>query len=122
MNQPKTYRTIRLLCSLIMIVLILWPAMPVNAQQDNQGVENLDELIREALNKNPEVLSAKQRWEAAREEIPQAKSLEDPQFSITQWAIPSNFNIGNANETWYGIGQSFPFPGKLSLKDRKSVV
>ncbi|MCI0527723.1 MAG: TolC family protein [Nitrospira sp.] len=112
MNQLKTYRLIWLLC----LLLILGLVAPVNAQQDIQGVENLDELIREALNKNSEVLSAKQRWEVAEQEILQARSLEDPQVSITQWAIPSNFNLGDADETWYGLEQSFPFPGKRSLR------
>jgi outer membrane protein TolC len=114
MNQLKLYRSIRIFC----FVLILGLALPVSAQQDVQGVANLDEIIREAVNKNPEVSSAKQRWEAAKQEIPQARSLEDPQVSITQWAIPSNFDLGNADETWYGLGQSFPFPGKLSLRGR----
>ncbi len=112
MNQLKSYRSIGLFCFLLFLGL----AAPVNAQQDIQGFENLDELIREALNKNPEVLSVKQRWEAAKQKILQARSLEDPQVSITQWAIPSNFNLGDADETWYGLEQSFPFPGKRSLR------
>jgi outer membrane protein TolC len=81
----------------------------------------LSVLVEEALRNNPEILSMRQRWEAAREEIPQAKSLDDPQLTVTQWAIPSNFNIGNADQTWYGIGQSFPFPGKRSLKGQVAV-
>jgi outer membrane protein TolC len=107
-------------CFLI-IMLILGLAVPLRAQQANPGVETLDTLIQEALNKNPEVLSARQRWEAAKQEIPQARSLEDPQLSITQWSIPSNFNIGDPDETWYGIGQFFPFPGKRWLRGQISA-
>lgn len=103
------------------MTLVLGITVPSKGEETNQSVEILDALIREALSKNPEVLSAKQRWEAANQEVPQARSLEDPEISITQWAIPSNFNIGDADETWYGIGQRFPFPGKRSLKGRIAV-
>ncbi|MEW6324645.1 MAG: TolC family protein [Nitrospirota bacterium] len=77
---------------------------------------SLSALLDEALAGNPEILSFKQRWNAAKEEIPQARSLDDPQLIFTQWSIPSNFNLAGADESWYGIGQSLPFPGKRSLK------
>ncbi len=105
----------RLLAYFITVIVILGEmSLPAFSQTGN--FLQLTELLQEALANNPELLSARHRWEAAQEEIPQARSLEDPQLSITQWAIPPNFNIGDADETWYGIGQSFPFPGKLSLK------
>jgi cobalt-zinc-cadmium efflux system outer membrane protein len=106
----------RLVYFLIPISIGVSVGMPVCSFGQAAEPLQLPELIREALNNNPELLSTRQRWEAAREEIPQARSLEDPQLSITQWAIPSNFNIGDADETWYGISQSFPFPGKRSLR------
>ncbi len=106
----------RLVHFLIPISIGVSVGMPVCSFGQAAEPLQLPELIREALNNNPELISAKQRWEAAKQEIPQARSLEDPQLTITQWAIPSNFNIGDANETWYGISQSFPSPGKLSLR------
>jgi outer membrane protein, heavy metal efflux system len=99
---------------------LVWPT-PVWAVASGGGSPaqvTLPALIEEALRNNPEILSMRQRWEAAKEEIPQARSLDDPQLTITQWAIPSNFSLGKADQTWYGIGQSFPFPGKRSLKGR----
>ncbi|MBI3610985.1 MAG: TolC family protein [Nitrospirae bacterium] len=110
----------RLLAYFIAVIVILGGmSLPVFSQTGN--FLQLTELLQEALANNPELLSARQRWEAAREEITQTGSLEDPQLTITQWAIPSNFNIGNADETWYGISQSFPFPGKRSLKGQIAV-
>jgi cobalt-zinc-cadmium efflux system outer membrane protein len=102
----------------VLIGCLVWPTTPrvVAAGEKASGPLTLPALIEEALRNNPEILSMRQRWEAAKEEVPQARSLEDPQLTITQWAIPSNFNLGKADETWYGIGQSFPFPGKRSLR------
>jgi outer membrane protein, heavy metal efflux system len=97
---------------------LVWPTpvWAVGSEEGSPAPLTLPALIEEALRNNPEVLSMRQRWEAAKEEIPQARSLDDPQLTITQWAIPSNFSLGKADETWYGLGQSFPFPGKRSLK------
>ncbi|MBI5745790.1 MAG: TolC family protein [Nitrospirae bacterium] len=94
-----------------------WILTPLFAQEPL----SLETLLEEAMRSSPEIEAARQEWEAMKEGIPQARSLEDPQFSITQWSIPSNFNIGNADETWYGIGQAFPFPGKLQLKGQISA-
>ncbi|MBI3597119.1 MAG: TolC family protein [Nitrospirae bacterium] len=105
----------RLLVYFVVVIVIIVGMSPAAFSQTGNFLK-LTELLQEALAKNPELVSARQRWEAAREEISQAGSLEDPQLTITQWAIPSNFNIGDADETWYGIGQSFPFPGKRSLR------
>ncbi len=104
---------------LVAIGFLCWP-MKVMAASDTreESPVSLIALINEALEKNPELLLWKHRWQAAKEKIPQAQSLDDPQLTITQWEIPSNFNIGNANGTWYGIGQYFPFPGKRSLRSQ----
>ncbi len=76
----------------------------------------LSSLVELALDQNPEIRAMRDRWEGAKAEIPQARSLEDPQLSLTQWSIPSNFDLTDADETWIGIGQSIPFPGKRSLR------
>src|SRR3990172_1021712 len=121
MDHLKVIRHAWIFMGLVVIALIFGITTLSNAEETNRPNENLDLLIEEGLSKNPEVLAAKQRWEAAREETPQAKSLDDPQLTVTQWAIPSNFNLGDADETWYGIGQTFPFPGKLSLRGQISA-
>lgn len=82
----------------------------------------LSELVAEALEKNPEIIAARQRWAAAQERIPQARALEDPSLVITQWRIPDNFDIGRQGETWYGLEQAFPFPGKLRLKGQMAAA
>lgn len=104
------------------ILLLLGLASPSAAESEPETRLVLSGLVEEALRNNPEILAMRQSWEAAKEEVPQARSLEDPQLTITQWAIPSNFNIGDSDETWYGIGQSFPFPGKRSLRGQVAAM
>ena len=106
----------------IILVLLIVILLPYRALAIDDGEElDLNLLIEEALKSNPEIETARQQWEVTKKDVPQALSLEDPQISITQWSIPSNFNIGDADETWYGIGQSFPFPGKLALRGEISA-
>lgn len=80
------------------------------------GTINLRELIDEALTSNPELKAARQRWEAAKAAIPQARSLEDPVLSVMFDRIPdSSINPGASTERQYSITQGVPYPGKLSL-------
>ncbi|TAK03432.1 MAG: TolC family protein, partial [Candidatus Manganitrophaceae bacterium] len=76
----------------------------------------LQDVLQEVAGKNPEVIAAEKRERAAEARIPQARAWEDPQVGVTQWSIPSSFNIGKADETWYTLSQSFPFFGKRALR------
>ncbi len=57
----------------------------------------LEDVLREVAEKNPEILAAEKREHAAEARIPQARAFDDPQVGVTQWSIPSNFNIGKAD-------------------------
>ena len=100
-------------------VLVWFPATPADASEEEAPSPiSVSSLIEEALGNNPSILSMKHRWEAAKQEVPQARAFDDPQLTLTQWAIPSNFNLFGADETWVGIEQALPFPGKRSLRGR----
>ena len=78
--------------------------------------ESLDRLLAQALTDNPEIAAARQRWEAAKAQEPQARALDDPVVSVSEWDIPSNWNLSETGQTWYGIEQAVPFPGKRGLR------
>ena len=80
--------------------------------------ESLDRLLAQAMTDNPEIVAARERWEAAKAEGPQARALDDPVAGITAWSIPSDFDVSETGEVWYGLSQAFPFPGKRALKGR----
>ena len=76
----------------------------------------LPDLIRETLERNPELVAARKQWEAFSHRIVQARSLDDPTLSVHLWNFPQTFNVTRADNSIFGLSQNFPFPGKLALK------
>ena len=98
-------------------VSIVCAAAPAIAQSR----VNVADLVSEALARNPEVVAAEKRADAARQRPAQERSLPDPMLS------PS---YSSAGRPWPGAGigsdpnanigvmasQQIPYPGKLALK------
>lgn len=86
------------------------------------GADNpLGRLVEEALERNPEILAAQKRLEAARERPSLASSLPDPVFSAGYASSGSPrplAGIGRAPAANAGlmVSQQFPFPGKRKLR------
>ena len=78
---------------------------------------NVDQLVEEGLQNNPEILAAKKRWEVFKEKIPQAFALEDPMFSFGIINLPTNFSFNDEDMTMkeFALSQKLPFPGKRPL-------
>ncbi|MFA5038073.1 MAG: TolC family protein [Candidatus Omnitrophota bacterium] len=98
--------------SLLGLFLLSGSALAVEA--------TLQDLIDEALERNPRILAAQARYEAAKARIPQASSLEDPRFDYKyDRMIPRMVNSDSENPgamRVYGVTQEFPFPTKLLLR------
>ena len=96
-------------------ILILMP-FPSSAQSEKPRL-NVDQLIEEALQNNPEISAAKMKWEVFKEKIPQAYALEDPMFGFGIVSLPTNFSFKDEDMTMkeFSISQKFPFPGKRPL-------
>ncbi len=75
----------------------------------------LEDSVNEALKNNPEIKVAGGRWEAAKEKIPQARSLPDPKFGYTYFGESIETRDG-PQESAYNLSQKFPSFGKLSLR------
>ena len=69
----------------------------------------LDELVQEALAKNPDIRASLQRCESARAVIPQVQTLPDPKVTM-------GYRDMARQDVMYGLSQEIPFPGKLGLK------
>jgi len=89
---------------------------PSSAQSEKPRL-NVDQLIEEALQNNPEISAAKMKWEVFKEKIPQAYALEDPMFGFGIVSLPTNFSFKDEDMTMkeFSISQKFPFPGKRPL-------
>jgi outer membrane protein, heavy metal efflux system len=92
---------------------------PVGPSQSvNREVLTLDELVLEALEKNPEILAARRKFDAATKRPSQVSTLPEPKFSFTNLGVGHPASALNGSDFAYvgvGVSQEFPFPGKLSL-------
>ncbi len=92
--------------------------IPLSSQaQPQTPLLNVDQLIEETLQNNPEILAAKKRWEVFKEKVPQASALEDPMLGLGIINLPTNFSFRDEDMTMkeISISQKFPFPGKRPL-------
>ena len=76
---------------------------------------NLTDLVALALERNPELGAAHERWLAARSRIAGAKSLADPALSYTNFLENVETRVGPQRYR-VGISQKFPFAGKRALR------
>ena len=93
--------------------LLIIPAL--SAQE---GGLTLDQAVETALARNPEVLAARTRIDAARGRTLQLKSRPEPQAaaSVEGIPIPGLKKEGDQVEIHLGIEQAFEYPGKRSLR------
>jgi cobalt-zinc-cadmium efflux system outer membrane protein len=100
------------------ILLLPW-TIPLGAQGRPGVPADLQALITEALQANPEIKEKSQLKTASKESIHPAGSLDDPKFSFNILALPVNtwaFNEWDMTQKQLAISQKFPFPGKLRLR------
>jgi outer membrane protein TolC len=103
-------------------VLMAWlagfSALPMaHAEEPRPGVLRLDELIAEALKRNPELAAAREESHAAALRIPQASALPDPMFGYMFMGEMLETRLG-PQENVFEVEQMVPFPGKLLEKRR----
>jgi outer membrane protein, heavy metal efflux system len=98
-------------CVLGLALLGSWPvgALAVAAPLDAEPHLELRSLVREALENNPDIRAAQQRWAAAKAVIPQVKTLPDPLINL-------GYDQVEERGVTYGFSQEIPFPGKLRLR------
>lgn len=79
----------------------------------------LKALIDEALRNSPEIKVSEMRAAAAGHRIPQMQSLPDPLVSFgyqNEGFSRYTYGLEQGAQWMYSVSQSFPFPGKLSLR------
>ena len=104
------------LISLVFPIFVLLMPLTSLAQPD-KPLMNVEQLIEEAIQNNPEILVQKKRWEVFKEKIPQASAFEDPMFGFGIINLPTNFSFKDEDMTMkeISISQKFPFYGKRRL-------
>lgn len=105
---------------LLLVNLFVWNNLSYSIE-----ALSLESLIKEAKEKNPEILAAKKRWEASLARVPQAKSLDSPTVGLTFEKIPKGtLSLGRtmSDDRMLSVSQMFPLFGKLSLKGKIALV
>lgn len=101
----------------ILIVLLLVPLGARGADDVARlsGSSTLADYLRIALRNNPGLLAEYERYKAARERIPQAKSLPDPRIGVNSFVESIQTRTGPQNNQLM-LSQTFPWFGKLRLR------
>lgn len=73
---------------------------------------DLDKAQEESLGRNPELKAMEEDAKAAKAQIPQARSWDDPQIGVRFYQVPWGGGLDDAMDIDYIISQKFPFPGK----------
>lgn len=105
----------KLILSVFLFFMLLVPLIAFS--QPDKPAMNVEQLIEEAIQNNPEILAQKKRWELFKEKIPQVSAFEDPMFGFGIVNLPTNFSFREEDMTMkeFSLSQKFPFYGKRRL-------
>lgn len=107
-----------ILGSALLVYAALCSGWPGRADGDeSREALHLEDIIAEALAKNPELNAAKDLWRAATLRIPQASALPDPTVGYAIMGPDLETRVG-PQMNLYEAEQMVPFPGKLWEKRR----
>lgn len=85
---------------------------------------SLEQAVAEVIRHNPKLKALRAEALAKRHRPPQAGALPDPQLFFRAMNLPvESFATGREpmSQLQFGVAQKFPFPGKLSLKERAAL-
>lgn len=110
---------IKIISFFLINALVGWPAFAAGiteASSENSRKASLEFLIEEALENNPQIQAAKQRYEAAKARVTLTRSLADPMLEYEYNKITPEM-IGETNAMrMFSASQEVPFPTKLFLR------
>src|SRR3989338_9204002 len=100
--------------TIIFFILTIFLVFLGNAFSQEKENINLSLLIEKALKQNLQIEAAKYRYEASKARIPQASSLEDPQFEYKYDKMTASMDAVMEAKTapmrTFGVSQEIPFP------------
>ena len=97
------------------------PVAPGADGADFAPGDGLDALLRYAMRHSPALEADYQRWRAALQRVPQARSLPEPQLSLSLLIDEIDRSADYMGER-YALSQAFPWFGKLALRGDMAVA
>jgi outer membrane protein TolC len=126
-NQSMVRRIRKIISSQPFIIFLLFNFLIYTSTGFTQKTDEvliLDDLIRIAIEKNPQLQSLHSANQADSAKISQSGALTDPILSFNLLNLPTNsfaFDQEPMTGKQIALRQMFPFPGKLSLKEKIST-
>jgi outer membrane protein, heavy metal efflux system len=106
--------------TVILPLIVAWAASQAQAQESSSAT--LKSVVERARAANPDILAARKTWEMARAKVPSESAYPAPEIGVEYWGFSrSGLNAGSAEEKWYDVAQTVPFPGKLTLRGRAAA-
>jgi len=118
-NRRRAAATATALLSLLVALVLIGHPFVTMAGEPAKGTDILGDLVRESLERNPELASFRSTAEGLDQRILPAGALPDPMLSLSLSNVPvDDFSLNKADMTSKDIGflQAIPYPGKRSLK------
>jgi outer membrane protein TolC len=108
-------RQIRMILSFLLVVAFADGAL--GAEQEPNRLLIVKDYLEYAEAHNAGIKSSYQQWQAAVEEVPQAKALPDPQVSYDYWTKQSDSQMKQT----LGVMQMFPWFGKIDARTDAAI-
>ena len=110
----------------ILWTLLSLPSLASQESGDDKGFDyyisdpRLEDLIREAIDKNPQSRVMLSEYRASIQKIPQVTALPDPMMTFTQFIRSPETRVGPQTHS-LTVSQRFPWFGKLDLQGKVAV-
>lgn len=96
------------------------PESPAEILLGSIADPQLSEILREVLDRNPDVATLEAQARAARQRPPQVKALPDPMAGVTAYLLSPETRVG-PQRVMASLSQKFPWFGKLSLREQAAL-
>jgi outer membrane protein TolC len=104
--------------SLVTVAIIVLPyASAFGEPNETNKFLTLRDYLEYAEAHNAGLKSSYQQWQAAIEQVPQAKALPDPQFTYNYWKRQSDLQMKQT----VGVMQTFPWFGKIEARTQAAT-
>ena len=102
----------------LIVLAISFPSWSLVCIPAHAEALSREEAIQIALEKNPEIIAARQEWQAAKAKATQARALPDPELELEYEEVPELNRLSNFGERAVGITQSIESPLKWWRRSR----
>ena len=102
----------------ILTLIFLWLGLSLvqaESRQKKPAVTQLNQLVKIAINNNPELKSKKLAWQSLIQNYPQVTALSDPKLVYGESINPIQTRLG-PQDRFVSLNQKLPYPGKRALK------